>query len=1027
MLMDWSCDNSFGSVDGFSDGFVFCGTGNHRWRLVGRALLVFVILLIMCVVGLFDERAYAENTSAGAAKNNECYHITYTVGNKTGQTNSICFGTTRHALNGNDVTYMTSSEGAMKPIILPDGNAIRLELVGMNPGPDDIDYNELFPNDEIPSMRQVVAPNSENGGASPENHITPFVALMVSYDGKRWEEISYSELTNLSDSGSREDTFEKFASDIQNALDARDFSGIKPENVKIDETTVVVTEPEERSDEEQPDTYVYKKSCEETKGSEALGWLVCPIITWMGKAAEQVYDKYIQPSLELSPELFSGGSESVKQAWGMFRDAANIAFVILLVFVVMSQITGVGITNYGIKKILPKMILVMVLINLSYILCVMLVDFSNILGNGFQALFERMSGDGPVTINAFEDSAFIVKTEEEPTWTIESILAGVGVFAGIIALVGAIWKNPSILISLLLVGLGIVIAIFFLFMLLAVRKASIMVLTAISPLAMACYMLPNTKKLFDRWLDFFKALLLVYPIAGLLVGAGDFVSRMILPGSSDFFTWITAMVISVVPIFLIPLVLKNAFSAMGKIGGMLTSLGDKTRRKTTGAIRNTDRYQRLMKAGQERRDMKNLKKASGAYIGKDGLLHERKSLRGKLASSRLGSFLGADVAMGRKRGEFTDAQIARMTAAGNMDANNAIASMQDLKTDLANQSLRADIAADIGPKPVINKEKLRVLTQNDINQMKADNAVKAIALDPRVLEEKMKTQQSMQLQKMYADNFAHEGDTEKVKNAFVDSLNGDSGESTVAAMKELLNRGGTAQVFKALENANWAGMNQNVKNQLAQAMGSSGVDALKSYSKYLSTGGSAGFREWSTGDISEKQIREEAADGVKDGTYIQHLMEGGANAMVNFDKDQMEFVAGKADDIIKNMGAGGADKFGSMVKNVAVKSNNAMAQTVAENTIRDEISSGGLNISNLNLVGSDLGSMRGELATAMRDGMAERYKRDTPTMSDEIARMNGTNAVQIDLREQIAIAKADPATLRNMNSTTGSVLNLKVK
>ena len=98
-------------------------------------------------------------------------------------------------------------------------------------------------------------------------------------------------------------------------------------------------------------------------------------------------------------------------------------------------------------------------------------------------------------------------------------------------------------------------------------------------------MLPNTKKLSDKWWKFFEGMLLVYPIAGLLVGAGDYISRLLLSTSTGFFTGLTAMIIGIVPIFFIPMVLKSTFSAMGKIGGTLAGMGTKASSTAKSQVR----------------------------------------------------------------------------------------------------------------------------------------------------------------------------------------------------------------------------------------------------------------------------------------------------------------------------------------------------------------------------------------------------------------------------------------------------------
>lgn len=361
-----------------------------------------------------------------------------------------------------------------------------------------------------------------------------------------------------------------------------------------------------------------EEKCRNSAGAKSLGWIVCPVLEWMGESADRVYTDYVSPSLQVKPELFTGGDngDSVESAWSSFRDIANVLFIILLLVVIFSQLTGIGIDNYGIKKILPRLIVAAILINLSYLLCILAVDLSNILGNGLQSIFDSLSGGlGDATVNLSADKG--------GSFDVSGVLASVGVLAGIVGVVGAIWANPAILLSLLVGALGVVVSIFFLFILLAARKAAIIVLTAISPLAVVAYMLPNTKSLFDKWLKFFEGLLLVYPIAGLLVGAGDYVSRLLLSTSDGFFAALTAMVVGIVPIFFIPMVLKSSFAAMGKVGGMLTGLGDSAKRRATGAVRNTEAYRNAQKMGLERRTR------TRAGVDRNGNLTTRGKIKAK--------------------------------------------------------------------------------------------------------------------------------------------------------------------------------------------------------------------------------------------------------------------------------------------------------------------------------------------------------------------------------------------------------------
>ena len=326
-------------------------------------------------------------------------------------------------------------------------------------------------------------------------------------------------------------------------------------------------------------------------GAGALGWFVCPIIEWLSTAAEDLYS-FVEPMLQISPQLFSGETSNVEQAWGTFRDIANVAFVILLLMVIISQITGVGIDNYGIKKILPKMIVAAILINLSYIICLIFVDLSNILGNGFQGMFNGLgSGLAPA-----------VDIDGQGGPITDTVIPAVSVLA-IIGGIAAVLINPAMILTLLVSAISVVVSLFFLFILLVSREAVIVVLVVISPLAVVCYMLPNTKSLFDRWIKILEGLLLLYPICGLLVGAGSYISKLLLSsgfGIDGFVQAFAAMIVGVVPIFFIPMVLRNSFAALGNMGAKLSGIGQGIGKSLTGAVRDSDAYKNAQKRGLER-------------------------------------------------------------------------------------------------------------------------------------------------------------------------------------------------------------------------------------------------------------------------------------------------------------------------------------------------------------------------------------------------------------------------------------------
>lgn len=428
-----------------------------------------------------------------------------------------------------------------------------------------------------------------------------------------------------------------------------------------------------------------KMTCGNSGGAKSLGWIVCPLLEWMGDASEKLYEDSIKPNLEIQPVLFTDqGGGGTRDGWAIFQGIANTVFIVLLLAVIFSQLTGIGIDNYGIKKILPKLIVAAILVNLSYYICLVFVDVSNIVGNSVQSLFNSL-GDAMTIDPSFEINGYGVG----------STIASVGLLTAAIG--GAawiVWSNPAVILSLLVSALGIIIAIFFLFVLLAARQAAVVVLVVLSPLAFVCYMLPNTKKIFDRWLKIFEGLLLVYPICGLLVSGGNYVSKLLLSSgfaADSFVKALTAMIVGIVPIFFIPTVLKGSFSAMGNLGAKISGFGDRFRGGMDKRLRNTDAYKNAQERGAERRTRIR------AGLDKNGKPIENMSGIGRLMR-------GGKRNMARARAQYLKNQDARIRE-NNLMGVGFTASSADVRAKVDDSKVAAyGSLLDLGEAKIANGE-----------------------------------------------------------------------------------------------------------------------------------------------------------------------------------------------------------------------------------------------------------------------------------------------------------------------------------
>lgn len=302
----------------------------------------------------------------------------------------------------------------------------------------------------------------------------------------------------------------------------------------------------------------------------ALGWMICPLIYALRDAAQGIFSGFIDPLLRVHDSIIgeltkNDNTSTMYQAWSLFRNIGNILFVIALLFVIFSQVTGIGIDNYGIKRILPKLIITAIIVNFSYIICGLLVDLSNIIGDSIKNIFESVkftAGDKPS--DGLGPAGII-------TAIVAAIGGGAAVFAGGAAGLSIIAGGGllTILVPILTFLASAVIAGFFAMLMLGVRQALVIIMIVISPIAFVLYAIPNTNPLFKKWFTLFRGLLTLYPVYCFMVGAGYMASKLIIMGSNEFYLQLVAGLISIAPYFAVPTMTKNAMKGFdAAIGGV---------------------------------------------------------------------------------------------------------------------------------------------------------------------------------------------------------------------------------------------------------------------------------------------------------------------------------------------------------------------------------------------------------------------------------------------------------------------------
>ena len=326
-----------------------------------------------------------------------------------------------------------------------------------------------------------------------------------------------------------------------------------------------------------------------------LGWLICPVMTFVANINDAAYGA-ISGFLDIKPAILSSGDNSgAKQGWDFFRNIANAIFAVIFLWIIFSQISNVGVSNYGIKKILPRLIIGALLVNLSYYLCQIFVDLSNILGHTLKDALESGAGD-------------IGTTSEAAGWgsVIAATIVGVGGVAAFAVLAIGI---PTLAAGFL--------AIMTVFIILVVRQAGIILLISMSPIAFAAWLLPNTEDLFKKWMKMFRGLLLVFPIISLLYGAGKLAGAVLAssatvdPNNPDETLHLVALAATTMPLIATPFVLQNSLSSLGSIGAKIGKLSSAANGNLKNAVMNKSRISDVKNAWKSRSARKLAERRSG--------------------------------------------------------------------------------------------------------------------------------------------------------------------------------------------------------------------------------------------------------------------------------------------------------------------------------------------------------------------------------------------------------------------------------
>ena len=329
---------------------------------------------------------------------------------------------------------------------------------------------------------------------------------------------------------------------------------------------------------------------------QGIGWIICPVSNWLADGIDYMYSA-LQEFLKTKPLETTNQNSGIYLAWVIMRNISNVAFIVAFLVIIYSQLTSVGISNYGVKKMLPRLVIAAVLVNLSFTFCAVLLDLSNIAGYAFQDAFMGIKN----TISTVG--------ENTSTWTWSEVIStalsngalavGAG-YAVSLALTTEIL--PMLVPAATLAGLTLL----FILLIMAARQALIIILIIISPLAFVCYLLPGTEKWFKKWRDLFFTMLVFFPAFAVVFGGAQLAGILIIQnasGSNGAIMHVLGMLVQIIPLAITPLIMKFSGGVLGKFAGFVND-------------KNKGLYDRSKNYAKDRRETIKNKKLANANMAR---------------------------------------------------------------------------------------------------------------------------------------------------------------------------------------------------------------------------------------------------------------------------------------------------------------------------------------------------------------------------------------------------------------------------
>ncbi len=417
-------------------------------------------------------------------------------------------------------------------------------------------------------------------------------------------------------------------------------------------------------------------SCESASAT-SFEWLFCPILRLFDSMAN-TFNGIIENLLDFNTSTYL--NPQIKSSWNIMKTISSAVLVIIMLVAVISQAVGGGpVDAYTLRKILPRLVIAVILIQISWIMLVWFIDLADAIGHGVRDFISAPFGGW----QNLDLAHLIAPLGGKGTLTVAAIFT---------SLVVAVAFSGLTIAGVGLLGLGVILTDLLAFVFLVLRQVFIVLAVILFPIAIIAWILPGTQRYWKFWSDNFIKLLLLFPLIMALIYGGRIFAYIFIAANASTIIGVFVLFIGFFgPYWFLP----KAF----KWGGSLYSAAATGAFNATKNIRELPNKYALSRA-QENRQYRAAQRA--ARIGSD-----------PEAASRWDRLLAGGYNVARSRGA-RQRQYAQTVAEGQKTARESVAQEltvsgyqnwgHDQKLNALEHWLRSEVDPDSGISAENNEE-----------------------------------------------------------------------------------------------------------------------------------------------------------------------------------------------------------------------------------------------------------------------------------------------------------------------------------